>query len=99
VKRDLKDWCITKELALDRVEASNSCSKTLIFGSFFFIVFMLKKFPPPFAIFLFRVLLSFPPFLIYFFIVLHFPPFLSLFCPCFFGSCDFISSLPQLGWD
>jgi hypothetical protein len=40
VKRDLKDWCITKELALDRrVEASNSCAGTLIFGSFFFIVF------------------------------------------------------------
>jgi hypothetical protein len=35
VKRDLNDWCITKELALDRrVEASNSCVGILIFSSF-----------------------------------------------------------------
>jgi hypothetical protein len=38
VKRDLKDWYITKELALDRrVEASNSCARTLIFDSFFLL--------------------------------------------------------------
>jgi hypothetical protein len=36
VKRDLKDWSITKKLTLDRrVEASNSCVRTLIFDSFF----------------------------------------------------------------
>jgi hypothetical protein len=28
-----------------------------------------------------------------------FPYFLLLFCPCFFGSCGFISSLPQLAWE
>ena len=55
VKRDLKDWCITKELALDRrVKASNSYVGTLIFGSFFFIVFcqsFFSFFPPLFAFF------------------------------------------------
>jgi hypothetical protein len=40
VKRDLKDWCITKELTLDmRVKASNSCDRSLIFGSFFLLPF------------------------------------------------------------
>jgi hypothetical protein len=41
VKRNLKDWSVTKELALDRrVEASNSCARTVIFGSSSFIVFL-----------------------------------------------------------
>jgi hypothetical protein len=41
VKRDLKDWCITKELVLDRkVEASNSCAITLIFDSFLLLPFV-----------------------------------------------------------
>jgi hypothetical protein len=40
VKRDLKDWCITKEFALDRREWKLAIRVgTLIFGSFFFIVF------------------------------------------------------------
>jgi hypothetical protein len=40
VKKDLKDWSITKELALDRrAEASNSCARTLVFDSSSFIVF------------------------------------------------------------
>jgi hypothetical protein len=51
VKRDLKDWCITKELALDRrVEASNSCVRTLIFGSFLLLPFV-KFFSRPFFAF------------------------------------------------
>jgi hypothetical protein len=33
------------------VEASNLCSRTLIFGSFSFIVFLSKKFPPLFCFF------------------------------------------------
>jgi hypothetical protein len=45
VKRDLKDWSITKELAIDmRVEVSNSCDRTLIFGSSSFIVFLYQFF-------------------------------------------------------
>jgi hypothetical protein len=43
VKRDLKYWSITKKLAIDRImEASNSCARTLIFGSFSFIAFLLE---------------------------------------------------------
>jgi hypothetical protein len=43
------------------VEASNSCAGTLIFGSFFFIVFCQSFLPfsAPFRFFLFSVLLSF----------------------------------------
>jgi hypothetical protein len=43
------------------VEASNSCAGTLIFGSFFFIVFCQRFFPffRPFSLFLLSVLLSF----------------------------------------
>jgi hypothetical protein len=38
--------------------------------------------------------------LVFVFIVLHFPSsFSTLFYSCFFGSCGFISSLPQLAWD
>jgi hypothetical protein len=52
----------------------------LIFGSFSFIAFLSKKkISPLFAFFGFRVLLPFPPFLIYLFIALRFPPFLPLF--------------------
>jgi hypothetical protein len=38
--------------------------------------------------------------LVFVFIVLRFPSsFSTLFYSCFFGSCGFISSLPQLAWD
>jgi hypothetical protein len=38
--------------------------------------------------------------LVFVFIVFRFSSsFLTLFYLCFFGSCDFISSLPQLAWD
>jgi hypothetical protein len=51
-KRDLKDWCITKKLALDRrVKTSNSCARTLIFGSFLLLPFV-NFFPRPFFAFL-----------------------------------------------
>jgi hypothetical protein len=47
VKIDLKNWCITKELVLDRrVETSNSCARRLIFGSFSFIDFLSSFFHP-----------------------------------------------------
>jgi hypothetical protein len=65
VKKDLKDWSITKELALNRrVKTSNSCVKILIFGSFSFIVFL--------SIFFF----SFIPF--HFFVAYCFIPFFCL---------------------
>jgi hypothetical protein len=41
------------------VEASNSCARTLIFDSFFFIVFCQNFFPRPFSFFWLNVLLSF----------------------------------------
>jgi K+-sensing histidine kinase KdpD len=41
------------------VKASNSCAGTLIFSSFFFIVFCQSFFPVPFLFFLLSVLLSF----------------------------------------
>jgi hypothetical protein len=51
VKRDLKKWCISKELALDKtVKASNSCARTLIFSSFLLLPF-LKFIPRPFSLF------------------------------------------------
>jgi hypothetical protein len=38
--------------------------------------------------------------LVFVFVVFRFPSsFLTLFYSCFFGSCGFISSLPQLAWD
>jgi hypothetical protein len=84
------------------VEASNSCAGTLIFGSFFFIVFCQSFFPAPFRFFWLSVLLSFLLFveLVFVFIILHFfSSFLTLFYSCFFDSCGFISSLSQLAWD
>jgi hypothetical protein len=45
MKRDLKDRCITKELALDRREWK--LARTLIFGSFFLLPFCLSFFPAP----------------------------------------------------
>jgi hypothetical protein len=76
----------------------NSCARTLIFGSSSFIAFLSKFFSPLF-IFLLSVLLHFLLFLVWFLSSFVFPLFSSLFCPCFFGSCGFISSLPQLAWD
>jgi hypothetical protein len=72
MKRDLKDWCIIKELSLDRrVKVSDSCSRTLIFNSFSFIV-LLSKNSRPFLLFGLSVLLPFSLFSIYFFITIHF---------------------------
>jgi hypothetical protein len=59
-------------------------------------------FPAPFRFFLAWHFIVFSPFieLVFVFIVLRFPSsFLTLFYFCFFGSCGFISSLPQLAWD
>jgi hypothetical protein len=79
VKRDLKDWCITKELALDRrVEASNSCVRILIFGSFLLLPFV-KSFSLPLFHFFdlaFYYLLSF--FYLIFLSLFVFPLFFTL---------------------
>jgi hypothetical protein len=84
------------------VEASNSCAGTLIFGSFFFIVFCQSFFfffSPLFAFFLLSVFIVFSPFveLVFVFIVLHFSSsFSTLFYSCFFGSCDSYLAYPNL---
>jgi hypothetical protein len=103
VKRDLKDWSITKELSLDRREWklaihvseswSSVSSPLLSFCQSFFFLFV------PFPFFWLSVFLSFLLFSV-FFITLCFPPsFFVLVLSLFFSSCGFISSLPQLVWD
>jgi hypothetical protein len=97
VKRDLKDWCITKELALDRREWKLVIHVSEPWSSVpsFFVVFCQSFFSRSFSLFLLNVLLSFLLLSNWFFIVLRFPPpFSTLFYSCFFGSCGFISSLP-----
>jgi hypothetical protein len=78
MKRDWKDWTITKE----RVEANNSCARTLIFSSSSFIAFFVKHFLfiCPFSHFYISVFIAFFTFLFSFFIALRFP---LLFHPCF----------------
>jgi hypothetical protein len=94
VKRDLNDWCITKELALDRrVESSNSCARILIFNSFFLLSFV-KFFFLPFFCFFYLAFYC----LLFFYLIFYralFSPYFSLL----FRSCGFISSLPQLTWE
>jgi hypothetical protein len=73
-----------------RVEASNSCARTLIFGSFSFIAFLSKffLFIHPFSLFfglVFYCLFSF------FSLVFYRPSFSPLFYPCF--SAHVVSSL------
>jgi hypothetical protein len=64
VKRDLKDWCITKELALDKREwklAIHMPETQNLDLRFLLFYCLLSKFffPPIFAFFLLSVLLSF----------------------------------------
>jgi hypothetical protein len=101
VKRYLKDWCITKELALDRREWKLAIHVPEPWSSVpSFYCLLPSFFPTPFSLFWLSVLLSFLLFLFGLFIALYFPLlFLLLFCTCFFGSCGFISSLPQLAWE
>jgi hypothetical protein len=80
VKRHLKDWSITKELALDnRVEASNSCEKTWNYGSSFFYFF----YSPCLW---FSFLSPFPLFCLVFYCPSSFS---LLFLSLFFASCGF----------
>jgi hypothetical protein len=84
VKRDLKDWCITKELALDRrewklaIHVSESWSSI---PSFYFI--LVSFFPTPFSLFWVSVLLSFLLFYLVFYYPLFSPYFSLLFCTFF----------------
>jgi hypothetical protein len=81
LKRDLKDWCITKELTLDRRELNLSIHIQESWSSVpsLLLPFLSKLFSSPFY-FLLSVLLPFLLFSIWFFVTLRFP---LLFRPCF----------------
>jgi hypothetical protein len=95
----MKDWSITKELALDRrVGASNPCVRTLTLGSssfivllFFFILFVLC------CLLGVSVFYCLSPFFLFGFLL----PFLFLLCfgLSFSSPMSFISNLRQLAWD
>jgi hypothetical protein len=98
VKRDLKDWCITKELALDRREWKLAIHVPERWSSVpSFLLSSIKVFSRPFSLFglAFYCIFSFCR-ISFFYRPSFFPFFLTLFYSCFFGSCGFISSLPQL---
>jgi hypothetical protein len=60
----------------------NGLAKTLIFGSFSFITFLLKKFPAPFRFFDLAFYCLFSFFDLVFYRPLFFSSFSLLFCPC-----------------
>jgi hypothetical protein len=83
----------------ERVEVSNSCARTLIFGSFSFIVFFVNffSFYSPIFVFLLSFLLPFSFFRFGFLSSFVPPPLLfSALFYLFFSSCGFICSLPNL---
>jgi hypothetical protein len=85
VKKDLKDWSITKELALNRREwklTNNLCDRTLIFGSYSFIVFY-GSFFIPFRLFCVLVFLLPSPLFLFVFSIAFLSPLLFHFCFCF----------------
>jgi hypothetical protein len=86
VKRDLKDWCITKELALDRRERKLAIHVPEPWSSVpSFYCLLLSFFPRPFFAFWLSVLLPFLLFFIWFFYrPLFSSSFSLLFCTCFF---------------
>jgi hypothetical protein len=100
VNRYLNDWCITKELALDRrVEASNSCVRALIFSYFLLLPFV-KFFSMPLVRFFDIAFYYCFSFLILFFIALcFFLHFRSCFIPVFFAHMVLSLCYPQLTWE
>jgi hypothetical protein len=81
VKRDLKDWCITKELALDRRERKLAIHVPEPWSSVpSFYCLLLSFFPAPFSLFDLAFYCLFSFFLFDFFIALCF---LLLFHSCF----------------
>jgi hypothetical protein len=87
VKRNLKDWSITKELALNRREWKLAIhvteSLSSIFGSFFFITFLSQFFLFLFAPFRFFCDLVFYCIFSFFGLVFYRPSFSPFFHPCF----------------
>jgi hypothetical protein len=90
VKRDLKDWSITKELTLDKSQ-SNSCDIILIFSSssfiiFFMLVFFSFLFIHHFHLFCVSIFIAFYPFFCFYCAPLFFT---LVFVFVFFGSYGF----------
>jgi hypothetical protein len=84
VKRDLKDWRITNELALDRREWKLVIHVPEPWSSVpSFYCFLLSIFPCPFFTFWLSVLLSFLLFYLVFYSLLFSPSFCSCFVPFF----------------
>jgi hypothetical protein len=84
VKRDLKNWSITKELELDR---SHNLNLRFLCYYLLMLVFSFILFTRCFSVFYCLFLLFGLVFLLSFFILFH-----LCFCLCY----DFISSLPNL---
>jgi hypothetical protein len=93
VKRDLNDWCITKELTLDRREWKITIHVAEPWSSVpSFYCLLSSFFPCPFFTFFYLAFY-------YLFSFFYHLCFSLLFLSCFFFSYDFISSLPQLAWE
>jgi hypothetical protein len=100
VRRDLKDWCITKELALDRREWKLAIHVPEPYLRFLpFIAFCQVFFPATFRFFDLAFYCLFSFFYLVFLSPFVFPLFFALILYLFFFSCNFISSLPQLAWE
>jgi hypothetical protein len=102
VKRDLKDWCITKKLALDSREWNVTIHVLKPWSSVpSFLLSSIKVFSHPFLFFclMFYYLFFFYQINFCFYHTSFFLFFLTLFYSCFFNACGFISSLSQFTWD
>jgi hypothetical protein len=80
------------------MKASNSCGRNLIFGSSLLLHFVKFLSMPLFRFFDLAFYCLFSFFNLVFLSSFVFP-FFSLLFYTFFGSCGFISSLPQLAWE
>jgi hypothetical protein len=92
MKRDLKDWCIIKELALDRREWKLAIHVSEYWSPDPSILLLFIKKIPPFLSYCFIAFFSFFGLVFFIEITLRFP---SLFYLVFF-SYGFICSLPNL---
>jgi hypothetical protein len=93
VKRDLNDWCSTKELVLDRTEWKLVIHVPELWSSVpSFYCLLSSFFHAPFSLFLLSILLHFLLFYL-FFIVLCFP---LLFRSCFIAV--FVHMVPSLAY-
>jgi hypothetical protein len=100
MKRDLKDWCITKELVLDgrELKVAIHVPEPLSSVPSFYCLFV-KFFPTPFHFFDLAFYCLFSFFLFGFLSPFVSPSFFALVLFLFFCSFGFISSIPQFAWE